>query len=320
MGNSLAAISLRPLSHLLHRVLRYQIQDFIYITLAWTRQKQAKLSLHLPSIPQKTSEMSLLNFPNEILLLTAECLNQTDTNSLLLANRRLAFLLKPRLHTLAIRDRGVWTALQWAASNGSQSLARAVLKTGADVNFLFPDDVPERVHKTALQLAAETADEAMVALLLSYGADVSTCSPRESTALHYAVGSGSEGTVLLLLRHGARISAVSKAGDTPLLWAIGFGLEEIVKVLLENGADVGVAGKGYMPLHWAARLANEAIVKMLLEYGADPSARDARGLTPLEWVGFEAGEAVRGLLKREGDKIRSRRMTLTRPARRSRDI
>lgn len=161
----------------------------------------------------------------------------------------------------------------------------------------------------------------MIALLLSYGADVSTCSPRESTALHYAVSSGSEGAVLLLLQHGARISAVNKAGDTPLLWAIGFGLEGIVKVLLENGADVDVAGKGCMPLHWAARLANEAIVKMLLEYGADPSARDAaRGWTPLEWVEFGEGEAVRGLLERERDKIRSRRMALEPSARRSRDI
>lgn len=243
--------------------------------------------------------MSLLNFPNEILLLTAECLNQTDTNSLLLANRRLAFLLTPRLHSLATRDREVWTALQWAALNRSQSLARAVLETGADVNFLFPDDIPERVHKTALQLAAETADEAMITLLLSYGADVSTCSLHESTALHYAIRSGSEGAVLLLLQHGARISAANKAGETPLLWAIGFGFEGIVKVLLENGADVGVAGKGRMPLHWAVRLATEAIVKMLLEYGADPSARDAdMGWTPLEWAEFGEAEAVRGLLER----------------------
>lgn len=186
----------------------------LFLALSLSHQKPSFVPpwhKNTPSLSKKKPPaMSLLSLPNELLILSAEHLNQTDTSSLLLTNRRFALLLAARLSALATQDRGVWTALQWAASKGSQSLALAVLKTGADVNFLFPDDVRERVHKTALQLAAEAADEAMVRLLLSHGADVSIYSRRGATRIHYAVKSRSRDIVVLLLQHGAPIYAANR--------------------------------------------------------------------------------------------------------------
>lgn len=248
--------------------------------------------------------MSLLSFPNELLLLIADSLNQTDTNSLLLTNHRLAQVLTPRLHALALLDRDSWTALQWAASTGSKSLALTVLRHGANIDFLFPESDLDRVHKTALQLAAEAADEPMVSLLLAHGADVSACSPRDyATALHYAVKGGCGDCVVLLLLHGADVSAVDEGGTTPLLWAVGYGFAGIVRILLEGGADVGVVGRGLTPLHWAARRLDEVVIGVLLRHGADTAVRDGvRGWTPLEWaVGVEGGAAAVRVLESAGD-------------------
>lgn len=247
--------------------------------------------------------MSLLNFPNELLLLVADSLDQTDTNSLILTNRRLAFLLTPRLKTLAVRDRDSWTALQWAVSNRSESLVLALLQHGADIDFLFPDSDSERVHKTALQLATEGADKNMVRLLLAHGADVSARSPREATALHLAVKSGCAECVVLLLQYGADVSAVDEGERTPLLWAVGYKFAGIVRILLESGADVGVVCKGLMPLHWAVHLLDGVVIRMLLRYGADRMARDqVGGWTPLERLmrsgvnSDESEDAARALL------------------------
>lgn len=247
--------------------------------------------------------MPLLSLPNEILLIIADSLDQTDTNSLLLTNRYFASLLTPRLKALAVRDRDSWTALQWAVSNRSESHALALLQHGTDIDFLPPDSDPVRVHQTALQLAAGCADKNMVRLLLVHGADVSARSPREATALHFAVRSGCPGCVTLLLQYGADVSAVDEDGRTPLLWAVGYQFAGIVKVLLESGADASAVCKGFKPLHWAVQLLDAAVIRMLLQHGADPMARDGvNGWTPLErlvrfGVNSDEGEdAVRALL------------------------
>lgn len=227
--------------------------------------------------------MPLLSLPNEILLIIASSLNQTDTNSLLLTNLYFASLLTPRLKALSLLDRDSWTALQWAVSNRSESHVLALLQHGTNIDFLPADSDTMRVHQTALQLAAGSADKTMVRLLLVHGADVSARSPHEATALHMAVRSGCAECVTLLLQYGADVSAVDEDERTPLLWAVGFRFAGIVKVLLESGADAGAVCKGFKPLHWAVQLVDGAVIRMLLQHGADPMARDeVNGWTPLE--------------------------------------
>lgn len=248
--------------------------------------------------------MLLLSLPNELLLHVAKPLGEKDINSFLKVNRRLASLLTPCLHALAIQETGSMTALQWAAWNGHESLARLVLEKGADINFQYPRQ-DNWTPATALHLAVEAGNEGIVRFLLEHGADTSIPNPRGGTVLHSCTRINSIPIMRLLLQYGADISAGTQ-GDTPLVWAASFGFGGMVRVLLENGADISCTMAGASPLHWAANFGNEAVVKVLLEYGADTSMLDIpTGLTALDWASSRGHtEVVNMLLEHQTNNIK----------------
>src|SRR5207253_70637 len=60
---------------------------------------------------------------------------------------------------------------------------------------------------------------------------------------------------------------------------------EVAAALLVQGARPRTVGKeGEQPIHYWSGHGDPALVRLLLAKGADPVARDAKGLTPLDWA------------------------------------
>lgn len=196
------------------------------------------------------SIMSLLDCPNELLLLIAKSVHSPkDINSLLRINRRLAALLTPVLHGCALQlentKRGS-TPLQWAAKRGYEGLVRLLLNHGVDINYGYPE-----------------------------------------SALYQAVYFGKISTVKLLLERGAIINKYTREWtEGPLHLVAEGGDEALAKLLLQHGADPSVrAGRGQTPLHLAALYGHEGVVRQLVEMGADVDAVDDGGHIPIEILG-----------------------------------
>lgn len=272
-----------------------------------------------PSPAKEHPPTHLLDLPNELLLIIAESLLDTppDTsslNSLLQTNRRLAFLLTPRLHKLAFLDRPDGTpALHWAALSGYVSLADLLLteiapellarrnsvgqnalhvaleQVSPDGDFaiissLIHHDIPINAQnatgETALQLAVLKGYEPLVKLLLAKGADITILDAKGQTVLHVATRNwgncGSTAVATLLLDAGINIDVRNHLGETALHKAVLFAHTSMVSLLLARGAITSISDNwwGGTPLHWAADMGKSDIGKLLLAAGAQVSARD----------------------------------------------
>ncbi|KAF7540975.1 hypothetical protein G7054_g929 [Neopestalotiopsis clavispora] len=103
----------------------------------------------------------------------------------------------------------------------------------------------------------------------------------------------------LLIDHGAEPRCSSHTGLTPLHLAVyNTDNGDAIQCLLHHGSPnlVGMVSNGYMtPLHWAVLNRprrdygpcdkGPSAVEVLLRHGADWHARNARGLTPMQWAG-----------------------------------
>jgi len=184
---------------------------------------------------------------------------------------------------------GGLTALHMAASAGFADTVTALLKAGADVDALVPNDHGFRM--TPLLVAIQGNNYKTVKALLNAGADLEVpifegqMEVRGQnlmaalTPLHVAVGQfeGIE-VVRALLEANASIAA-DAYGLTPLHMASDV---EIVGALLAAGADIhALTFDGRTPLHGIAAGGTPGAVNSLLSAGAIIEARDAAGETPL---------------------------------------
>lgn len=238
------------------------------------------------------SVLSLLSFPNELILLIAENLDLKNLNCLIRASRRLASLLTPNLHRLAVQDRdaGWWIpfpALHWAAWKGYEGLARLLLEKGLDVDLRTTFQ-----GKTALHFAALKGHESIIRLLLDKGAkaDMQDISYGISP-LHIAALEGHEAVVRLLLDRGADVSIGDHTGRTALVWAARYAsldkeIVGVVRLLLERGADVDMRERecGGTSLHWAVEKGRREAVKLLLEKGASVTLLSDSKETAVDWA------------------------------------
>lgn len=108
------------------------------------------------------------------------------------------------------------------------------------------------------------------------------------TLLHYASGSSCLPIVRSLLSAGVDPDILDSGGHTPLYRVAGsreneIG-DEIVTALVQAGAKVDHCGgvSRSTALHQAARFGDLQVAMALLNAGASKSARDKRGLTPLD--------------------------------------
>lgn len=149
--------------------------------------------------------------------------------------------------------------------------------------------------RTALHLCASSSEETTrlssleavrtAQVLLDFGAEVNAVHPLEegddlvpATPLWYTLAKGHNRILALyLLAQGAKpdycLWAATDANDI-----------ELTQRLLSHGADLEERLHGETPLLYAARLGREQITGLLLAHGANRSARDARGLTALDYA------------------------------------
>jgi ankyrin repeat protein len=161
--------------------------------------------------------------------------------------------------------RGGWTALMYAARQGSRDAAQALADAGADLNATDPDG------STALVLAIINAHFDLASILLHKGADPNIADTTGMAALYAAVDMHT--LAPMLSRPGPKV--------TDELDAAG-----LVKLLLEHGANPNVRlkrpiigrhhdsgdaslGEGTTPLMRAAKTVDVPVMKLLLNGGAD---------------------------------------------------
>jgi truncated hemoglobin YjbI/ankyrin repeat protein len=145
----------------------------------------------------------------------------------------------------------------------------------------------------ALQRAVAASDEEMVERLLASGADASRIGVGR-WVLHPVLAP-------LLAARGAKIDASGTWIGAACTGNQGRKDDpDFVRALLRHGARatdrrssdavaVGGAGQGVLnvdatALHYAAKAGFLKTIVVLLEHGADPSARDAHGRTPADWL------------------------------------
>lgn len=207
------------------------------------------------------------------------------------------------LNTRPSDSRGC-AALQIATSLGHIDIARALIKSGADIN-LYCDRHGTPLH-TAIQpiqaswpsrISHPAIDDGtgifdgntdrlllpdnieMVEMLLKQGAD-----PNESNnttphngALYFAVHTSQKEIVALLLKHGADPNA-PKQGI--LYLAVSAAHKEIVEILLTHGADPNSTSRASPSpetvLNYAVKTRNVDMARLLLLHGADVNQKSEK--------------------------------------------
>lgn len=258
--------------------------------------------------------MPLLDFPNELLLLTAENLRAGDVRSFLQTNRRLYFLLTPLLLKLVTDENYAMAALFWAAVKGDKTIIKRVLENAKNIAVINPGarDTPRVFHSAPAKCSQSTIN---FVVRKGNGLVLEGKNGHESTdGLRWAVIEGREIMVRFMLDHGANIEASypfmldavvaldqrrnprDRVGGRqlwkPLHLAAHKGRIEVVKALLENGASLSVRDdRGRTPLHIAACYGHETTVSLLLKSGASIDPEDGFGRTPL-YLAAENNEDV----------------------------
>jgi len=181
--------------------------------------------------------------------------------------------------------RGGWTALMFAAREGSIDAARALAESGADLNAtaLPQTDVPMKpeeveaaakgVGTTAMVYAIINSHFDLAAALLEKGADPNVADLAGEAALYAAVDMNSlqwtQGRPAPIFKD--KLDAVDLV---KLLLAKGANPNARLKrAPLKRHHDAGTTlglGNGTTPLIRAARTNDAAVMKLLLDAGADP--------------------------------------------------
>lgn len=178
---------------------------------------------------------------------------------------------------ITILPHGHWTALMYAARQGSLATARALADAHADLNLTDPDGT------TALVLAIINAHYDTAVMLADKGADPNIADSAGMAALYAAVDMSTLGEVYgrpsrtfsdesdaldlvkALVRHGAKVNGQLK---TPALYRA-------------HTPGDGNLGEGSTALMRAARNADAPVMRFLLANGADASLRQKNGTTAL---------------------------------------
>lgn len=235
--------------------------------------------LRVPSNTPKSYSpdvMSLLCFPNELLLIVAENLDTKDLNSLLKTCRHLAALLTPLLRKIAFQDKDGTTALHWAAAKGHGPLVTLLLENGAAI------DGQDTSGRAPLQCAVEGGHVETVRLLLDHGAEFPVSDPRVKIALHCAARYGNVVVLQeLLVKGGGRITreSVVAAHTNEFFTAVNVN-QQHAAILLRNKIPKTMYSEGREIVHQAVAQDYRKAVELLKGNGV--SSSPPKGETPLD--------------------------------------
>lgn len=279
--------------------------------------------------------MSLLELPNELLLLIASSLeNAVDISSFLLTNRRLSNLLHPLFLNISCTRPHAVTALFWAAVTGNEYTTRHILSHADNVLIarLLPENSTKMIlhatpgkyrdtllkaifteaasggvkimdrytQETALHRAVKGQNNRLVQRLLEKGADTTAQDMGGWTALHMAARQGNETVVRMLLDQHADPNTEGVYGESPLCLAGGY--EGVARLLIEHGADVTVKDSyGRTPLHLSVRYWGESLTRSILDKGAMITIRDNDDRTALHLAAIYGYGPLRVLLEKGAD-------------------
>jgi ankyrin repeat protein len=176
-----------------------------------------------------------------------------------------------------ILPHGNWTALMYAARQGSLAAARALAESGADLNLADPDGT------TAIELAILNGHFDTAGMLAEKGADPNLADSTGMAALYAAVDMDTLGEIYG--RPGRK--------STDRLTAL-----ELLPILLAHGANPNATlksatlsrahtpgepslGEGTTPLMRAAKNGDTPAIRVLMAHGADASLKQKNGTTAL---------------------------------------
>jgi len=176
-----------------------------------------------------------------------------------------------------ILPRGSWTALMYAARQGSAEAARTLAEMGADLNLTDPDGT------TAIELAILNGHFDTAGVLAEKGADPNIADVTGMAALYAAVDMNTLG----------EIYGRPPRPSTDKLTAL-----DLITILLAHGANPNAAlksptlnrahtpgepslGEGTTPLMRAAKNGDTAAIRLLMAHGADASLKQKNGTTAL---------------------------------------
>jgi len=188
-----------------------------------------------------------------------------------------------------ILPHGGWTALMYAARQGSLESARALAEMGADLNLADPDGT------TALELAILNGHYDTAALLTEKGADPNIADSTGMAALYAAVDMNTLGEIY---GRPARKSSdkLSALDLLPILLAHGANPNAPLKsATLTRAHTPGEPslGEGTTPLMRAAKNGDVATMRVLMAHGADASLKQKNGTTTLMFAaGLGRGTGV----------------------------
>ncbi|RTE78842.1 hypothetical protein BHE90_006669 [Fusarium euwallaceae] len=211
---------------------------------------------------------------------------------------------------LDTRCKSGYTPLLMASMNGLSTIARLLIKAGADCNvkstssnstplmcascwgyraivqaLLDPSgrtdvNIQDEEGWAALHFASQRGHSKVVMLLLQYQANVELLNDDKQTALHVASENGNEDVVKLLLDAGANVDAADKDKETALHLASGAGPEDRSQL---HDNEIGSDALGAIEREREASRSGQhaAVVALLLRYGAKPDVESNKKETAL---------------------------------------
>ena len=190
------------------------------------------------------------------------------------------------------------SALWEAISNRDVGKAKALISSGADVNYV------NQQGTSILHQALSLGNVELIELLIATGANVDAQNNQGETPLHWVasggIGAKSEAAMLnmaeVLIAHRADINKMLSTYGTPLNKAAYNNNMQMAKLLIAHGVDV--EGKGASPL-WSAGVNGDYVemAQLLVDSGAGVNTRAANGSYPLHAAAFH-DKVTRFLLSR----------------------
>lgn len=167
------------------------------------------------------------------------------------------------------------------------SMVKALLKAGANVNFVSPDS------RSVLHKAVDKDNEELITTLLEAGADPMAKAGNAAVPMHDAVWTAKTSSIKALMPAYKDVNFSPPGGfnGTPINLAIDRNFPHVVQLFIDAGIDLNDNKHGDPPLVHAAETGKAEIISLLLKAGASKEAKSREGKTAVQ----AATDAVRNL-------------------------